>query len=161
LTLKKKELINDLTDFEGDVYVHFGRFSRTKPLKPGAERPYLPLASFFFNLNSVKRIIQTTSNVKDEATCSKKWSKFDNSKEKTSKKKKAKVVKKKAPTKKKTLASQAKVVKKKALAKVKTLVKKAKAAKKKASAKGKSASLVVRASTRIKANAGVNYAELN
>jgi hypothetical protein len=137
LTLKKKELINDLTDFEGDVYVHFGRFSRTKPLKPGAERPYLPLASFFFNLNSVKRIIQTTSNVKDEATCSKKWSKFDNSKEKTSKKKKA-------------TASQAKVAKKKAQAKVKTLVKKAKAAKKKTPAKGKSASLVVRASTRIK-----------
>ncbi|XP_021954901.1 uncharacterized protein LOC110851434 [Folsomia candida] len=87
LKLKPKEGFDNLNDFEEEIYVHYSRFSRTKSLKAGIKRPYLPPASFFYKWKDVERIIEehddpvALEEEEQEAGegvphCSKKWTRL-------------------------------------------------------------------------------------
>jgi hypothetical protein len=80
LKLKPKSQFKDLTDFESQIYLQYGRFLRTKPLREKTKngRPHLPPASFFCQWSAVQRIIANPGPIEEDENepSSKKWSRW-------------------------------------------------------------------------------------
>jgi len=77
LKLKKKEEVEGppLNEFEEDVYLHFNRFSRTKPVRASADRAFIPSPADLIQWSRVSRIVATTLDEVSSFSgpCNKKW----------------------------------------------------------------------------------------
>ena len=66
-----KATVTNLTDFEKQIYSHFGRFNRTKTVKKSTDRPYIPNGRSLAEWDVISRIVDQSSvnELGEEADC--------------------------------------------------------------------------------------------